>query len=174
MKERRCSPRGNECKLKRIPNTGAISNLHLDGNAITSLTRRRPAFVWMSFCGAYRRLSHAPKQASHDACFTGREKEMKYWRRVLKIFIKNTQPRIKNGKKKKMRRMEERAFGSVLSVIASLVLVQLISCQSSNWLVLTAKTERFECWSWFRDNSRWIQASPFFRSDGWFSFGLLA
>lgn len=68
VKERGCSLCGNECKLKRIPNTAAISNLHLDGNVITSLTPRRPAFVWMSFRDLYRWLSRAPKQGSPGCC----------------------------------------------------------------------------------------------------------
>lgn len=68
VKERGCSLCGNECKLKRILNTAAISNLHLDGNVITSLTPRRPAFVWMSFRGLYRWLSRAPKQRSPGCC----------------------------------------------------------------------------------------------------------
>lgn len=59
---------GNECKLERIPNPAAISNLHLDGNVITSLTLRRPTFVWISFCGLYPGLSRAPKQGTPGCC----------------------------------------------------------------------------------------------------------
>lgn len=52
-----------------------ISNLHLDGNVIRSLTLRRLSFVWISICVSY---FHPFPNKAHLAA-AGDKTERKYW-----------------------------------------------------------------------------------------------
>lgn len=161
MKERGCCLCGNECKLKRIPNTAAISNLHLDGNVITSLTPRRPAFVWMSSCGLYRWLSRAPKQGSPGCCQPDEK-------RFKKICIKTNVHSCftyKNDKSWWFLRRNESLAVFFLSVLKAsqmlLVSALLISHQSRIWWVPILKHERLECcWSCSADGFKASEPQP--------------